>query len=135
MRTFDAELVNAIANAPGVPELFSVEAFDFTDALRNEETLFLLHDGALAIFEWSAPRVYQAHLIFGPYCRGRRALSAAAAIRDFMFEHHADMLWGQPPLARPQSCKLVRMLGFQHAGYGFHPIVGKTERLTCHRQS
>lgn len=129
MRTFDAELVNRIANSPGVPELLGAEAFEFSASIRDH--IFLHHEGAIAICEWSAPRVYQCHLLFSPECRGRRAVRAAIAMRDFMFANHADMLWGQPALANAPARKLIRMVGFEPAGEGDHPMVGPVEYLTC----
>lgn len=131
MRTRDIAAINALANQPGVPELFGVEAFDFTDVVANESTIFLLHDGGLAICEWSAPRVYQCHLIFSADCRRRRAVNAAIAMRDHMFDHHADMLWGQPPLSNVTGRKLIALAGFWHAGYGYNPLVGHTEHVVC----
>ncbi len=133
MRTFDAELVNRIANSPGVPELLGAESFDFSAALQDRSNIFLHHEGAIAICEWSAPRVYQCHLIFAPSCRGRHAVRAAIAMRDFMLDNHADMLWGQPAIANAAARKLIRMAGFESAGFGVNALVGEVEHLTCHR--
>ena len=131
MRTFDAELVNRIANSPGVPELLGAEAFDFTAALQDRSNIFLHHEGAVAICEWSAPRVYQCHLIFAPECRRRRAVNAAIAMRDFMLANHADLLWGQPAMSNVAARKLIRLAGFAHAGFGTNPLVGETEHFVC----
>jgi hypothetical protein len=133
VRTFDTDLVNQIANSPGVPELLGADSFDFTAALQDRSNIFLHHEGAVAICEWSAPRVYQCHLIFDPSCRGRRAVSAAIAMREFMFANHADMLWGQPAIANTAARKLIRMAGFEPAGFGTNPLVGEVEHLTCRR--
>lgn len=135
MRTFDAALVNRIANSPGVPELLGAAAFDFTVALDLKTNIFLHYGGAVAICEWSAPRVYQCHLIFGPECRGRRAVRAALVMRDFMLEHHADMLWGQPAIGNRAGRKLIRMAGFGPAGFGENALVGAVEYLTCRPSS
>lgn len=135
MRTFDAELVNRIANSPGVPELLGAEAFDFTVAIGVRTNIFLHHRGAIAICEFSAPRVYQCHLIFAPECRGRQAVNAALAMRDFMFANHADMLWGQPALGNRAGRKLIRMVGFEPAGFGENALVGPVEYLTCRQSS
>lgn len=132
MRTFDVEYVNAIANAPGVPELLGAESFDFTAAIKDRSNIFLAHGGAVGLFEWSAPRTYQGHLMFGPECRGRKAVRAAAAMRDHMFANHASMLWGQPPVGNCIA-KLLRMIGFKPAGEGHNPLVGKVEYFTCHQ--
>ena len=132
METRDVEAINAIANLPGVPELFGAEAFDFTEAVANPLNIFLLHDGALAICEWSAPRVYQCHLIFAPECRRRRAVNAAIAMRDHMLREHADMLWGQPPLDNIPGRKLIALAGFKSVGEGFNTLLGKpVEYVTC----
>lgn len=133
MRTRDADLVNSIANAPGVPEMLGVEAFDFTEALKLDSNIFLTAPGAVGIFEWSAPRIYQGHLIFSPSCKGRRAVRAAEQMRDFMFTNHADMLWGQPPVHLEGARKLLRMIGFAPEGFGSHPLVGDVEYLSCRR--
>ena len=135
MRTYDADLVNRIANSPGVPELLGAEAFDFTAAIGVPTNIFLHHRGAIAICEFSAPRVYQCHLIFAPECRGRKAVRAAIEMRDYMFAHHADMLWGQPAIDNEAGRKLIRMAGFQPAGFGENPLVGKVEYLTCRQAS
>lgn len=135
MRTYDADLVNRIANAPGVPELLGAEAFDFTVAIAVSTNIFLHCRGAIAICEFSAPRVYQCHLIFSPSCRGIKALRAAAEMRDFMFANHADMLWGQPAVSNRAGRKLIRMLGFEPAGFGENPLVGPVEYLTCRQSS
>ncbi len=137
VRTYDAELVNRIANSPGVPELLGAESFDFTAALQDPSNIFLHHEGAVAICEWSAPRVYQCHLLFDPSCRGGRAVRAAIAMRDFMLDHHADMLWGQPALENVAGRKLIRLAGFKNAGFGTfpanYPVQGETEMFTCRR--
>lgn len=133
MRTFDAGVVNDIANAPGVPELFGVEGFDFTAAIQNLSNIFLVEEGGLAICEWSAPRVYQCHLIFAPSCRRRKAVRSAERMRDHMFSNHADMLWGQPPIANEAARKLIRMVGFEPAGTGHNDLVGDVEYLVCRR--
>lgn len=134
MRVFDAELVNRMANAPGIPETLGAERFDFTDAIADQSNIFLLCDGALGIFSWSAPRVYEGHLIFSQECRRRRAVNAAAVIRDTMLSSHADMIWAQPPLTLAPIRKLLRLIGFEHAGFATHPLVGEVERFLC-RQS
>ena len=135
MRTFDAEMVNRIANAPGVPELLGAEAFDFSAAIKVPTNIFLHYQGGIAICEFSAPRVYQCHLIFAPDCRGRKALRSAIAMRDFMFANHADMLWGQPPIGNAAARKLIRMAGFEPAGFGENPLVGEVEYLICRQSS
>lgn len=135
MRTFDAGVVNAIANAPGVPELFGVDAFDFTSAIQKRSNIFLESNGAVGIFDWSAPGVFEGHLLFSPQCRGLRAFREASRMRDYMFAHHAGMLWAQPPVANEAGRRLVQMLGFDHAGFGENDLLGPVEYFQCRRFS
>lgn len=135
MRTLDVGRINELANHPDVAPLLGGEAFDFTAAVASPQNIFLDHGGGVAICEWSAPRVWECHLMFDPDCRGRQAIAAASAMRDFMFEHHADMLWGRPDVSNRAARWHIRQLGFRNAGFGVHPFHGReVEFLTCHRQ-
>ena len=102
MRATDASLHNFIANHPDVkPTLgYNEDYTDFTPLLDHPEAYVLLSDGigAAAIFEWSAPGVWQSHTMFLPASRGKAGLKAARAMIDYMFDNGARMLWGMTPL-------------------------------------
>lgn len=143
MRFTDPDIVNRIANIPEVSKGISLDGevteFDFTDAIANGQNVFLRDGGGIAICEWSAPRVYQCHLLFAPDCRGRCAITSATNMRDFMMANYSDMLWGQPKKSNRPAIWLIRQVGFSHVGDGVHPMVGPVEFYQfggspCHQQ-
>lgn len=138
LRLTDPSIPNRIANIPEVARTLCPGGeemdFDFSDAVSHPQNVFLYDDGGCAAFIWCAPRIYECHLMFDPASRGRTALDASRRMRDFMMDGHADMLWGQPALANKQARWLIRQVGFSHAGFGEHPVIGPVEYLSC-RQS
>lgn len=137
MRFTDPDIVNRIANIPEVSKGISLDGevteFDFTDAIANQQNVFLRYGGGIAICEWSAPRVYQCHLLFAPDCRGRSAIISATNMRDFMMANYSNMLWGQPKKSNRPAIWLIRQVGFSHVGDGTHPMVGEVEYYVCHQ--
>lgn len=131
-RETDADLINAIANHPDVLPYFDLSqsgALDFSECLTRPEDYVILSNGidAVGIFEWSAPGVWQGHTMFHPDCRGKRAIAAGKAICAAMFEHGADMLWGQTPYYYRHVRWFNRQIGFAPAGIGFHHVSGEVE--------
>ena len=131
MRTFDASLHNVIGNHPRVvtaiehdPALGPI----FFDNLANEPAFFaLLHNGAdaAAIFEWSAPGVWQSHTMFLPSCRGRKGIEAAKMMMAEMFLlHDADILWGQTPVHNRAARLFNKWIGAEERGRGVHHVAG-----------
>lgn len=122
VRATDAALHNYIANHPEVkPTLgYNEDYTDFTPILEYPETYVMLSDGigAAAIFEWSAPGVWQAHTMFLPESRGRDGLKAARAMMDHMFESGAKMLWGMTPPENRAAQMFNRLIGAKPAGEG-----------------
>jgi len=134
VRFKDPAIVNDLANIPEVSRSISLDGevaeFDFSDAIANPANVFLSEGGGVAMCIWSAPRVYEAHIIFHPESRGRAAINACIAMRDHMMANHADMLWGQPKLTNRAAIWLIRQAGFVCAGHGENPIVGPVQYLT-----
>lgn len=132
VRATDAALHNAIANHPEVkPTLgYNEGPTDFTPLLDHPETYVLLSDGvgAAAIFEWSAPGVWQAHTMFLPASRGRTGLRAARAMMDRMFDDGARMLWGMTPVDHRAAQMFNRLIGAKAAGEG-EDITGRKVRF------
>lgn len=135
MRFHDAAIVNDLANIPEVSRGISLDGevthFDFSEAIANPQNIFVRDGGGIAICEWSAPRVFQCHLLFHPDCRGRAAITAACNMRDFMMANHADMLWGQPKKSNRAAIWLIRQTGFFYTGDAVHPLVGEVEHYVC----
>ena len=140
MRLHDADYANRIANIPEVARGLlpggDENDWDFTVAVSKPENIFLRCGEGVALCEWSAPRVYECHLLFPPSCRGRRAINEAREMSDFMMANHADVLWGRPPRANRAAIWMIRQVGFHHAGFGHHTLVGDVEYLVrdklCH---
>ena len=129
-RLHDAALANEIANLPGVGEyLMADHAFDFSEAIESERVIFLHDDGGIAIFSWSAPRVYECHLFFRPECRGKRAIEASFRMIDWMVPEHADALWAQPPAGQKAAIWIGLRVGFHLAGTSTHPTLGPVQYL------
>jgi hypothetical protein len=122
VRATDAELHNAIANHPEVkPTLgYNEGPTDFTPLLDHPEAYILLSDGAgtAAIFEWSAPGVWQAHSMVLPDYRGRQAVSVAREMFDLMFSEGARMIWGMTPISNRAAQMFNRLIGAKPAGEG-----------------
>jgi hypothetical protein len=122
VRATDASVHNLIANHPEVkPTLgYNEDYTDFTALLEHPDDYVMLHDGegAAAIFEWSAPGVWQSHTMFLPHRRGREGLKSARAMMDHMFENGARMLWGMTPLDNRAAQMFNRLIGAKPAGEG-----------------
>jgi hypothetical protein len=129
----DPAIVNAVANIPCVARLLGADSFDFTEAMNREENVFLRCGEGIALCEWSAPRVYQCHLIFRPLKFARGAIASAIAMRDFMLDRYADLLWGQPSKANLTAIKLILRTGFLPAGDGLNPLVGPVSYFVYER--
>lgn len=121
-RATDARLHNRIANDPLVKPLlgYNQGRTDFTPLLDHPEAYVLLSDGkgAAAIFEWSAPDVWQVHVMVLPEYRGLAAVRAAHEMIDFMFMSGAKMLWGMTPIAHKPALMFNRLIGAEPAGGG-----------------
>lgn len=130
-RLHDASLPNEIANLPGVGEyLMAGCVFDFSEAIECDRNFFLHDDGGIAIFAWSAPRVYECHLFFRPECRGKRAVEASFRMINWMVPAHADALWAQPPVGQKAAIWIGLRTGFKKNGTFTHPTLGPVQYLT-----
>ena len=120
MRIFDAGVVNAIAaNAPDQNGVI----YDFFKPISDRRNIFLL-DGGVAACIWSAPRVFECHLIFPLGCRGRAAVDASKRMGDYMMAYHADMLWGRPMESNRAALWHIRQAGFIEQSRNFDAVVG-----------
>ena len=120
-RSFDAELHNRIANHPAVkPTLgYNEDYTDFAPLLDLPDNYVLLSDGeaAAAIFEWSAPGVWQTHTMALPHVRGKDVVETAKAMQAYMFETMgARMLWGATPKSNRAAIMFNRLVGAKPAG-------------------
>lgn len=117
-RETDISLINSIANDDAVRPFIRPdgEAMDFApfEGKRIGETgVVILSNGedAVSLFEITAPRIYQAHTLFGPTCRGRKAIDTAREMVSHMFESGADIVWGVVSRANRRAVMFHRLIG------------------------
>lgn len=140
MRVFDASAHNAIANHPSVRPSFPwVEGeVSFDDEVQlTDAYVFLLNEArtAGAIFEWSAPRVWQVHTLFSDGCRGKAAMTLGKHMIAWMqAEMAAQMIWGQTPLHNRAARMFNRLMGARSEGMRNHPVSGECELFVWGRR-
>lgn len=137
-RETDEELINRIANDPAILPHFDLGrtgALDFLPCILSPDDYIVLSNGedAAAMFEWSAPGVWEGHTMFLPSCRGRRAVKTGKAMLAWMFENGAEMIWGQTPTILRHVRWFNRQIGFSLAGIGFHHVSGEVERFVMRK--
>lgn len=133
MRVFDAAVHNRIANDPSVRPSFpwfeGAVSFD-AEVTRPDDYVFLANEegDAAAIFEWSAPGVFQVHTMALATCRGRRALASGTRMVAWMFDDEgAEMLWGMTPVDNRAAGMFNRMMGARSLGKRDHHVAGPCE--------
>lgn len=109
------DLLNYLANLPGVHENIGLreDAYDFTPIFQNTPNGVVAYSNGVdgvQVFEMTADREWWCTTIFGPTCRGRRALDTAAAIKAEITKY-ADLIFGPVPDALPAAKWFYRQLG------------------------
>jgi hypothetical protein len=119
-RATDASLHNRIANHPEVkPTLgYNEGPTDFTRLLEYPDDYILLSDGGgvAAVFQWTAPGVWQAHSMVLPESRGRKAVAVAKEMFAYLFGNGARMVWGMTPKGNRPAQMFNRMIGAKIEG-------------------
>jgi hypothetical protein len=137
-RATDAAIHNAIANHPEVKPTISYteEYADFTPLFEHPDEYVLLHDGegAAAIFEWSAPGVWQGHSLYLPERRGKEGIQSGREMVAWMFANGARMIWGQTPLDNRAARMFNRLIGAKPAGTGTHHVAGPVQFFVIERE-
>ena len=111
-RTRDAMLIHAMLLHPEVAPNMTWTLADLEKNLADERHIALIDGVAAAVFEWSAPGVYEAHTIFLPPVRGSLAVERGKALIAAMFgSYGANMLWGATPLANRAARWFNRQIG------------------------
>jgi len=117
-RETDISLINRIANDDDVrpfirPDGEPLDFAPFEGKRIGETGVVILSNGedAVALFEITAPRIYQAHTLFAPTCRGRRAIDTAREMVAHMFGHGADVVWGVVARANRRAVLFHRLIG------------------------
>lgn len=113
-RTMSAAHLNAVANHPDVrPWLGGDGPLDLTATLANQANLaFVTEHGGFVLIAHGQSR-YEAHSLFLPDGRGREAIDAMHAVRDYIFAMtDAREIVTKVPCANRPAAALARMAGF-----------------------
>jgi hypothetical protein len=115
-RCTDPGTIMAMVEHPKVkPWLPPLTVEKMRDYLADPRTIAFVDDGVGAVFEWSAPGVYEGHLFFT--VGGRKALQAGKALADIMLNRYAAvMLWGEVKLSNRHTRWFSRQVGFRSLG-------------------
>lgn len=133
-RETDAELINRISELPEVRPFicYHEDPIDWTPAI---EACVILSNGedACAVFEPTplgliSKDVFQVHTIFGPSCRGRKALDTARNMLIWMYDKEgAQMIWGATPVKNKAALLFNRMMGGEPLGRDEYDAEGEVE--------
>lgn len=131
MRVFDASAHNRIANHPSVRPSFGwLEGevnFD-AEVADTDNYVFLLDGDSAAIFEWSAPGVFQVHTMSLPESRGKGVIESGRRMLAWMRDcAGAHTVWGQTPLQNRSARMFNRLIGARYAGARTHHVTGPGE--------
>lgn len=111
-RETDAALINRLSNELGtVPAQYLANGpMDWTPAV---DLCVILSNGddAAMVFEQTGRRVWQVMTIFGPTCRGRKAIITGKAMRDWMMPAYADAIFGPVPKTLRAATWFYRQMG------------------------
>lgn len=127
-RERDAERINRISNSAAVRPFVCYRdgPMDWAQVVAGC-IVVSCGDDAVAVFEETAPRVFQTHTIFGASCRGAQAIAAARAILDWMIPAHADAIWGATPVRNRAARWFNRRLGAVSIGFDEYEAEGPVE--------
>ncbi len=111
-RTFCAETVNAILNAPTVrPTIGGAGDLDISDLLADQRNICLINEHGGMMFAWRGPGVFEVHCFF--LARGKQAIASAKDMLELMA---GALLWAPAPEARKDVRWFARKVGFLSHG-------------------
>lgn len=133
-RVSDANLVNAIANENSVRQMmfvgmmYPLHDLDFSDCIENKQNICLIDDkGFCSIFQWSAPGVYECHIMAPKAARGASCMASAREMLAFMRKHGARLVWGRPSIYNRAAICFIRRMGLKSAGFGQDAAAGDVQ--------
>lgn len=130
-REISPERINFVSNLPGVHPFIAYHGkpLDWSTAFPARQTgVMVLSDGAEAIgvFAMTADREWQIHTMFGPDCRGRKAIATGLAMLEYM-RPWADRFWGATPMSNRGARWFNRQVGFVSIGTDHYEAEGEVE--------
>lgn len=125
--------VDAIANDAVVREtmflgmVYPQHDLFWDDVVKDTKNYVLIEDGFCAVFAWTAPDVYECHIMALKQSRGAFMFDAGKRMLSYMKDHGARMVWGQPSIYNRGAICYIRRMGLTARGVGNHPIVGDVQ--------
>lgn len=116
-RSFDASLVNALANHPSIHPWVSIgnEPIDLTDTVKDDRNVVLMGEGGAFVLHNLGHGDYEAHSLFLPEARGPNSIETAKAGMDFMFENtDCRRIMARCPRGNLAVLAFVRALRFDY---------------------
>lgn len=133
-RVENPELVNAVANEATVRQLmfvgmmYPLHDLDFSDCVGNKQNVCLMDDkGFCSIFQWSAPGVYECHIMAPKSARGASCMKSARKMLTYMRNHGARLVWGRPSIYNRAAICFIRRMGLKSAGFGTDAAAGDVQ--------
>ncbi len=112
-----AELVNKLANDPGVLGQLGYVWLDFSGFFDRPGNIALGGDDGVALFGNRGRGEFEGHYLFSPRLRGKPALDAAKAMLGYMFTTvGARVIVGETPADNRAARLFSRALGFTRRG-------------------
>ena len=118
-RTYDAELVNRVANHPAVRPFIGAPDdgdLDFTDAVARPEHWFLFGDHGGFLLQWSAPRVREVHTMILPQGRGMWGAQIRKEGIQYARDRGTRTLWTKIPPEASHVERFARQGGMKPTG-------------------
>jgi hypothetical protein len=108
--------------------IYPQQDLDFSDAVADARNFALTDDaGFAAIFQWSAPRVYECHIMGTKVARGTNAMQSGREMLAYMKTQGARLVWGRPSIYNRAAICFIRRMGLKSEGVGSDPFVGEVE--------
>lgn len=134
-RERDDFLLRLIADDPAVRPFicYHDNDIDWTPALERASGVVILSNGsdAIGVFELTGEnetgQEFQTHTMFGPTCRGKRALQAGRDMLAWMFSRNCSRIWGRTPVSNHRARMFNRLCGAVSIGFDEGSVEGPVE--------
>jgi hypothetical protein len=119
IRSFDARLLNRLANDPDIRPFIGGNPdnpLDLSAAVANADNVFLAGEFGAFCCSWTAPDTYEIHTLILPEGRGKWAYRFAKGAREWMREFGAKHLWTRVAPDARGVASFTRKAGFSACG-------------------
>jgi hypothetical protein len=129
-RTFTAERLNALVNHPDIRPTCGGDGkseIDLSAFVADRKNHAVLWDHGAYLFQWSAPQIYEVHIMVLPEGRGRQAYRKAAQGIAYIVSIGGERIWARVAEGHDGLAHYTRAAGLRHCGIdvldiGFGPV-------------